>query len=271
LVRGREYAASLDHDLSFQGFEDELVTLPGKYARPDGRLLLASWDGTLAGCVALRPLESGTCELKRLYVRPAFRANKIGLAGLAPPSTPLAPGSTIASEMRLFAGAKEVNLLDRYRDDLGIDKFDRAVDFGWFYFLTKPIFYALDWLYGVLGNFGIAILILTVAIKLLFFPLANKSYRAMSQMKKLQPEMVRLRERHGDDAGRRHLPLRGRRGRPVRRGHRRGDVRGALQRRHVAWRRPDHALDHHRLHLDLGRLRHGRDRGRPIGDPSRRP
>lgn len=73
-----EYAASLDHDLSFQGFEDELVTLPGKYARPGGRLLLASWDGTLAGCVALRPLESGTCELKRLYVRPAFRANRIG-------------------------------------------------------------------------------------------------------------------------------------------------------------------------------------------------
>jgi putative acetyltransferase len=73
-----EYASSLDHDLSFQGFQDELVTLPGKYARPDGRLLLASWDGALAGCVALRPLESGTCELKRLYVRPAFRAHKIG-------------------------------------------------------------------------------------------------------------------------------------------------------------------------------------------------
>ena len=73
-----EYAAALEHDLSFQGFQEELATLPGKYARPDGRLLLASWDDALAGCVALRPLESGTCELKRLYVRPAFRAKRIG-------------------------------------------------------------------------------------------------------------------------------------------------------------------------------------------------
>ncbi|HEX2251298.1 MAG TPA: GNAT family N-acetyltransferase [Gemmatimonadales bacterium] len=75
-----EYAASLDHDLSFQGFQEELRTLPGKYARPERRLLLASWDEALAGCVALRSLESGTCELKRLYVRPAFRARKIGRA-----------------------------------------------------------------------------------------------------------------------------------------------------------------------------------------------
>jgi GNAT superfamily N-acetyltransferase len=73
-----EYAATLDHDL--QDFQEELVTLPGKYARPAGRLLLASWDEALAGCVALRPLEPGTCELKRLFVRPAFRAQRIGRA-----------------------------------------------------------------------------------------------------------------------------------------------------------------------------------------------
>jgi YidC/Oxa1 family membrane protein insertase len=111
----------------------------------------------------------------------------------------LAPGSSAETSSRLFAGAKEVRLLDRYRDGLGIPLFDRAVDFGWFYFLTKPIFFLLDFLNGVVGNFGIAILLLTVAIKLLFLPLANRSYRAMSKMKALGPEMTKLRERYKDD------------------------------------------------------------------------
>jgi YidC/Oxa1 family membrane protein insertase len=111
----------------------------------------------------------------------------------------VAPGASIESTSRLFAGAKEVKLLDRYRDGLGIPLFDRAVDFGWFYFLTKPIFFLLDFLYGVVGNFGIAILLLTVTIKLLFLPLANRSYRAMSKMKALAPEMTKLRERYKED------------------------------------------------------------------------
>jgi YidC/Oxa1 family membrane protein insertase len=108
-------------------------------------------------------------------------------------------GGTVEVGDRLFAGAKEVTLLDSYSERYGIPLFDRAVDFGWFYFLTKPIFYVLTWLYALLGNYGLAILALTLIVKLLFFPLANKSYRSMSQMKKLQPEMVKLRERYGDD------------------------------------------------------------------------
>ena len=105
----------------------------------------------------------------------------------------------IESETRLFAGAKVVTLIDQYEAKYGIKRFDLAIDWGWFYFLTRPVFYALNWLHGLVGNFGIAILLLTVAIKLVFFPLANKSYKAMSQMRKLQPEMQKLRRRFADD------------------------------------------------------------------------
>ncbi|HXQ49695.1 MAG TPA: membrane protein insertase YidC [Stellaceae bacterium] len=111
----------------------------------------------------------------------------------------VAPGGTASATTRIFAGAKEVALLDRYEAQGRVPRFDRAIDFGWFYFLTKPIFLTLDFFYHLIGNFGLAIMLLTVLIKLLFFPLANKSYRAMSKMKLLQPEMAKLRERFGDD------------------------------------------------------------------------
>ncbi len=115
------------------------------------------------------------------------------------PAQLLQPGASIEQQTRLFAGAKVVTLIDHYAEKYGIKRFDLAIDWGWFYFLTRPMFYALNFLHGLVGNFGIAILLLTVGIKLLFFPLANKSYRAMSQMRKLQPEMQKLKERFGDD------------------------------------------------------------------------
>jgi len=117
---------------------------------------------------------------------------------LHPPLT-VAPGETAEASERLFVGAKEVEVLDRYREAYGIPLFDRAVDFGWFYFLTKPIFHILHFFYQLTGNYGVAILLLTLIVKIIFFPLANKSYVAMSKMKKLQPEMMRLREQYGDD------------------------------------------------------------------------
>ena len=109
------------------------------------------------------------------------------------------PGGTASADARLFAGAKEVSVVNDYNDTLRLNLFDRLIDWGWFYFITKPMFWALDSIYKLVGNFGIAILIVTVIIKLIFFPLANKSYASMAKMKTLQPKMQALRERYPDD------------------------------------------------------------------------
>jgi YidC/Oxa1 family membrane protein insertase len=115
------------------------------------------------------------------------------------PALTVQPGASGEYTSRVFAGAKEVRLLDAYAEQLGITNFDLAVDFGWFYFLTKPFFYALDYLARLIGNFGVAILVFTVFIKAVFFPLANKSYRSMSRMKALQPQMKELQEKYADN------------------------------------------------------------------------
>jgi YidC/Oxa1 family membrane protein insertase len=101
----------------------------------------------------------------------------------------------------VFTGAKEVHLLDQYESIDHIPNFSYAVDFGWFWFLTKPFFYAIDWLNALLGNFGLAIMVFTVCVKGLFFPLANKSYRSMSKMKLLGPKISALREQFKDEPG----------------------------------------------------------------------
>ncbi|MGI9126955.1 MAG: membrane protein insertase YidC [Roseomonas sp.] len=117
----------------------------------------------------------------------------------APAAQQIAPGATDGFKSRLFAGAKEVHLLDDYATRLGIKDLDKAIDFGWFYFLTKPFFYALDWLFQLFGNFGVAILVFTLVIKIAFFPLANKAYKSMAKMKVLAPKMAELKERYKDD------------------------------------------------------------------------
>ena len=108
------------------------------------------------------------------------------------------PGATTGQTSHMFAGAKIVTLLDHYESEFNIPNFDKAVDFGWFYFLTKPIFYCLDFLNSVLGNFGLAIIAFTIFVKALFFPLANYSYRSMSKMKLLAPRVQQLREQYKD-------------------------------------------------------------------------
>ncbi len=122
---------------------------------------------------------------------------QVDMAATAPLA--VAPGATATLATRLFAGAKEVHLLDGYMDRLNITDFDKAIDFGWFYFLVKPFFLALDWLFRMTGNFGVAILIFTVLIKAAFFPLANKAYHSMARMKVLAPKMTEIRDRYKDD------------------------------------------------------------------------
>ncbi len=119
----------------------------------------------------------------------------------------VAPGASASTEDHLFAGAKIVRVIDGYREKLGIDRFDLTIDWGWFWFFTKPLFWLLEWLYVQIGNFGVAILILTVIVKAVFFPLANKSYAAMSKMKALQPEMEKLKARYGEDKQRMNQEL----------------------------------------------------------------
>jgi YidC/Oxa1 family membrane protein insertase len=113
--------------------------------------------------------------------------------------TTLAPEQTLEKTYHFFAGAKVLTLLDHYETVLGIKHFDLAVDFGWFYFITKPLFHLLTKAKDWLGNVGLGILLLTIVLKILFFPLANKSYRSMARMRALQPKMNALRERFASD------------------------------------------------------------------------
>jgi YidC/Oxa1 family membrane protein insertase len=108
-------------------------------------------------------------------------------------------GGTAAAASHLFAGAKQMSLIEAYREKPGAKQFDLLIDWGWFYFITKPLFKLLHWLSQVLGNYGLAILATTVLVKAAFFPLANKSYESMAKMKKLQPEMEKIRDRYKDD------------------------------------------------------------------------
>jgi len=111
----------------------------------------------------------------------------------------VAPGATVETTTRVFAGAKEVSTIDNYASKLGIKKFDLMIDWGWFYFITKPLFLLIDAIYHWVGNFGVAILIVTVLVKLAFFPLANRSYQSMAKMKKIQPKIAQLKELYPDD------------------------------------------------------------------------
>jgi YidC/Oxa1 family membrane protein insertase len=114
------------------------------------------------------------------------------------PAATVAPGATASSTTRLFVGAKEVRTLDHYETQ-GVERFKLLIDWGWFWFITQPLFRLLDTIFKFTGNFGIAILVVTVIVKAIFFPLANKSYSSMAKMKAVQPQMAALKEQYPDD------------------------------------------------------------------------
>ena len=123
-----------------------------------------------------------------------FRANFIETKPME-----LKSKGTVSSNVRVIVAAKEVDVIDNYAEKSNISKFDLAIDWGWFYFFTKNFFFAIDYFFKLTGNFGIAIVLITICIRILFYPLANYSFKSMAKMKVLQPEMTRLKELHKDD------------------------------------------------------------------------
>jgi YidC/Oxa1 family membrane protein insertase len=123
-----------------------------------------------------------------------FRANYISTKGIE-----VGPKNSIEEEIQIIVAAKRVNIIDGYAEDLKINKFDLVIDWGFMYFITKPLFFALDYFFKMLGNYGLAIIAVTICIRLAFFPLANFSFKSMGKMKLLAPEMARLKELHKDD------------------------------------------------------------------------
>lgn len=134
-------------------------------------------------------------------VRTSFRSSSSDRYQAGMQGEPLAvgPGVTATSSFQLYAGAKEVEVLETYDDDLGIPRLESAIDWGWFDFIAKPIFHLLDWLHEQAGNYGVAIILLVIILRLLLFPIANKQYESMAKMRRLQPKMKELQERHKED------------------------------------------------------------------------
>ncbi|CAN0573231.1 unnamed protein product, partial [Laminaria digitata] len=177
-------------EIDYSDLEEDKTITPGKSS--DGWLGITDkyW------AVALVPPTGETFQPQYTYRdrgTPNFQADY-----LTDPLS-IAPGTATAQKTRIFAGAKEVNEINQYEEEYGIRQFNLMIDWGWFYFITKPMFWLIDSLFKLIGNFGVAILAATVVIKLILFPLANKSYVSMANMKKMQPAMLEIREKYAED------------------------------------------------------------------------
>ncbi|MDH6230878.1 YidC/Oxa1 family membrane protein insertase [Mesorhizobium soli] len=178
------------HEVKYSQIEKDKQVVPGK--SDDGWLGITDkyW------AVAMVPSSKQSFQPRFSYFddgRPRFQSDF-----MSDPMT-VAPGQSGTVETLVFAGAKEVAKINAYEKDLNIRQFDLLIDWGWFYFITKPMFWLIDNLYKLLGNFGLAILATTVLVKAIFFPLANKSYKSMAKMKMVQPRMLEIREKYADD------------------------------------------------------------------------
>ena len=174
----------------YSAMEDDKQFTPGKST--DGWLGITDkyW------AVALVPAAKQPFQPRFAYFddgRPRYQSDF-----LSDPIT-VAAGQSSTVESLVFAGAKEVGTINAYEQERDIRRFDLLIDWGWFHFITKPMFWLIDTLYKLLGNFGLAIIATTVLVKAVFFPLANKSYSSMANMKKVQPKMMEIREKYADD------------------------------------------------------------------------
>lgn len=177
-------------EVDYSDLEDDKEVKPGKSS--DGWLGITDkyW------AAAIVPSQMTSFQPKFSYFdtgRSRFQADYLNDA------ITIAPGAETTLTQRVFAGAKVTTLIDSYKDEQEIRQFDLLIDWGWFYFITKPLFYVMHWLFGVFGNFGVAILLTTVLVKAIFYPLANKSYTSMARMKVVQPKMTEIREKYADD------------------------------------------------------------------------
>ncbi|QKV19411.1 membrane protein insertase YidC [Oricola thermophila] len=177
-------------EIKYADIEDDGTVTPGKSS--DGWLGITDkyWATTLI------PADDTTFQPRYTYIpdgRTRYQADFLSDPVL------VNGGESVQFQNRFFAGAKKSSLLDGYEEDLGIRQFGLLIDWGWFHFITRPMFHLLDWLYHLFGNFGVAILITTVIVKAIFFPLANMSYRSMARMKVVQPKMQEIKEKYGDD------------------------------------------------------------------------
>ena len=182
-------AGETDYDLSYEEVEEA-----------GGRVDVAA-DGGWLGFTDTYWLSALIAEGDS-PVRTAFRSgrgNDSYEATMQGAPVAVGPGSTAATEFRLFAGAKEVDVLERYDDELGIPRLEGAIDWGWFGFIAKPIYHLLAWLFSFAGNFGVAIILLVILIRIVLFPIANKQYESMAKMRRLQPKMKALQERYKED------------------------------------------------------------------------